>query len=91
MLLMFAQDTLAKVIVILSSFTSWLFNGHGGGACVSQGSQRLCCLGGFCLLIGSPMANRSWVREQTKSASKDPYEYKIKETVHPAQDRVTGA
>lgn len=47
--------------------------------------------GGFCPLVGSPMANWSWVRDQTKSDSEDPYEENIEGTVYPARDRVTGA
>lgn len=49
--------------------------------------EGLYCPGGFCPLVGSPMANWSWVRDQTKSNSKDPYEYTIKGTVCPAWDR----
>lgn len=48
-------------------------------------------LGGFCPLIGSPMANWSWVTDQTKSDSEDPYDKTIEGTVHPDQDRVSGA
>uniref|UniRef100_A0A3B4F8W4 Uncharacterized protein n=1 Tax=Pundamilia nyererei TaxID=303518 RepID=A0A3B4F8W4_9CICH len=43
--------------------------------------------GGFCALVGSPMANWSWVRDQTKSDSEDPYEKNIEGTVYPARDR----
>lgn len=46
--------------------------------CVSQGSDVLAA--GFCPLIGSPMANWSCVRDQTKSNLEDPYKRKIKGT-----------
>lgn len=54
----------------------------------------MCVPGGFAVwglvsLMLSPMANRSFVRYQTRSDSEEPYECKIKVRVEPTWDRVT--
>lgn len=39
---------------------------RGGGLCVSQWSQELCCTGAFASLVGSSKANWCWVMDPTK-------------------------
>lgn len=54
---------------------------------MSQRSQ-----GALLPLVGSPKANFMWwLRDKTKSISDSSYDKKIKETIYPSPDKVTGA
>lgn len=46
---------------------------------------------GFCPLVGSTMANWSWVRDKSKRDSEDLYEQNTKGTVQSSWDTATGA